>query len=423
MRFRYSLRHATRSALLLTAVGSFGCNQDVPSSLMIGSTVELEAAQIVSSSESLSTVRDLAVMANGTVWVLNSGEPFFVEILPDGSEGRRWGQVKEGPKGFSSPVAFVRGDPSSDQVWVLDRGRSRLVRISDGERGWAERAVPTQLARSIGPNYPYHGNPHRTRLDGESLFLLEVSENGLGDGVGFWDSALVRVRVGAPSPRAESTGTEEDPNVGLSERDRPGAIAAWELDTLLQVRGVAQPIPRTGSAVRLLPIPLMDSCPSGGSVLFDPGSGALRRFSESGTDEEVLKLPAVAPREVTPGLVFNMLLSSPGLERGLREISDTLRVRALVNAMFRVESPLFSRVLPDYADMECTGNGVWLQRFDPDGGVTGRGRRWLHVSEQGEARYYIFPERFQPFLFLSDIVWGITLEAFDVPQVARTHLR
>ena len=42
------------------------------------------AIEVLGSSDSLAVVRDLEVLSDGSVWVLNSVEPYFIGFGPDG---------------------------------------------------------------------------------------------------------------------------------------------------------------------------------------------------------------------------------------------------------------------------------------------------------------------------------------------------
>ena len=67
------------------------------------------AIEVLGSSDSLAVVRDLEVASDGSVWVLNSVEPYFIGFGPDGESLGAHGRAGRGPDEFPMPSAFMTG--------------------------------------------------------------------------------------------------------------------------------------------------------------------------------------------------------------------------------------------------------------------------------------------------------------------------
>ena len=95
---------------------------------------------VLGSSERIGLVRDLELSSDGSVWLLNSVEPFFIGFAPSGELLAAHGTSGGGPEEFRMPAAFTtRG--WNGEAWVLDFVRHALIRVSQpGE--WAEVSIP-----------------------------------------------------------------------------------------------------------------------------------------------------------------------------------------------------------------------------------------------------------------------------------------
>ena len=120
---------ATATFALVTLAACDGAPANVASG--VGSPTVLQASEVhvIGTSESIAVVEDLTVLSDGTVWVLNSVEPFFVGFGPDGDVLQVHGSQGGGPEEFRAPAGFVSGDIDGE-AWVFDPIRHALIRIS-----------------------------------------------------------------------------------------------------------------------------------------------------------------------------------------------------------------------------------------------------------------------------------------------------
>ena len=110
-----------------------------------GTPVELgeSTIEVLGSSDALAVVRDLEVLSDGFVRVLNSVEPYFIGFGPDGESLGAHGRSGGGPEEFPMPSAFLTGGWRGE-AWVFDLRRHAMIRISRPDEDWAE--VPLRSA-------------------------------------------------------------------------------------------------------------------------------------------------------------------------------------------------------------------------------------------------------------------------------------
>lgn len=80
---------------------------------------------VIGTSDAIARVQDLMVLADGTVWILNSVEPLLVGFAADGSILRAHGRSGGGPEEFGRPAGFVVGGIEGDP-WLFDWQRHTL---------------------------------------------------------------------------------------------------------------------------------------------------------------------------------------------------------------------------------------------------------------------------------------------------------
>ena len=103
-----------------------------------GAPIELTASavEVLGSSDTLSVVRDLEVDSDGSVWILNEREPYFVGFGPDGEFVGAHGRAGGGPRDFPMPSGFLTGGWQGE-AWVFDFARHAMIRVSRPEE-WTE---------------------------------------------------------------------------------------------------------------------------------------------------------------------------------------------------------------------------------------------------------------------------------------------
>ena len=75
--------------------------------------------------------------------------------------------------------------------------------------------------------------------------------------------------------------------------------------------------------------------------------------------------------------------------------------------------------LPRYVDFRCTEEGtLWVRPFDADVGGLNGGPVWLRIAPGGETWEYHLPNRFDPYRFTSERIWGVQRDDFDVASIA-----
>ena len=103
---RISSRLAAALSAMALCTGCGGAPADDPDA-----PLELSASniEILGTSESLAVVQDLEVLPDGSVWVFNSVEPYFIGFGRDGESLGAHGRAGGGPEEFPMPSAFLAG--------------------------------------------------------------------------------------------------------------------------------------------------------------------------------------------------------------------------------------------------------------------------------------------------------------------------
>jgi hypothetical protein len=125
--------------LLLFILPAFACSADVPpesNGSVQTAVIPAEAVNVTEPSDQIAQISDIALHADGTVWVLNTTEPFFVAMSPEGEVLDYRGQRGDGPGELGGPSnLLLAGQPS--QVWAFDSRARKVVRV-DGPEGETE---------------------------------------------------------------------------------------------------------------------------------------------------------------------------------------------------------------------------------------------------------------------------------------------
>lgn len=355
---------------------------------------------------SLAEVRDLTVLPGGDVWAMNSIEPLFVHYRADRTVASEFGAFGGGPTEFSAPTTFVTGN-IDDAPWVFDAERHTLIEVVDTDIARAEQPLPRD--GSLPPTHLFGGREvigaglRSARLGDEIVFASNAPMMA-GGMVSFW-RAIWSADLVALEP---TTGTERHI---LSLADVLGSP-----DDHYTLAGGFPPFPFW--------FRLWTVCEDGEIRVYDRIGNRIRSFTSDGIEHAGDTLPTFTPRTVTKQQMARVGFGLGMLQAGAELTSraspeDSARVIDLLSGQIEGSSADLDTLLPRYVDLHCGSDGsVWLRRFDEESGDLRGGRHWLRIVEEGAARSYTFPERFDAFRFLADRVLGVQRDEFDVATVA-----
>lgn len=365
---------------------------------------------VVGTPESVTSVRDLDVLSDGSVWVLDAAEPFFVGFRPDGTVLRAYGRRGGGPGEFGNPVGFVEGGIDG-QAWAFDMRRHAMIEVSrpdsaDGEILLPRRTIPPMSLMpgiSVVSNYAV-----RTARLGRDLILPRRShprETGI---FSYWLSVWTADLV-ALDPKTDSVHT-------VVSLDRVLGDATSHFDM-------------TGSA---LPFPLWNRlwtvCQDREIRVYDRLRNTVLRFGADGTELGSIALPPVSTTPVTREQYARDVFTFALVEvmgrvpaTGRYEVSPADTARILKGLMSRITAPpeRLTKLLPRYTDLRCDAQGtMWMRPFDAgEGGLTG-GPVWLRIMPDGRTDRVRLPDRFDPYRFTLRRIWGVQRDTLDVASVA-----
>lgn len=389
------------AAVLAGCDGAPGNDPDAPLEL---SPADIE---ILGTSESLAVVQDLEVLPDGSVWVFNSVEPYFIGFGPDGASLGAHGRAGGGPEEFPMPSAFLAGGWEGE-AWVLDLRRHAMIRISRPDADWTEISLRSE---SLPPG---------SIRGGMNLLSAAVRTARLGG------------EIIVPRPRPPEEGGMLQLRLSLLGTDLvavdPEAAGIRTLVTLGAVLDDPSGdfVPSEGGFPQWYR--LWAPCGKNLVRVHDRVRNQLRGFDGAGAEAGPIDLPPVPFTEVTPrqfaGAVFELRQAElTGDVRG--RLGETDRQRVL-NQMARGVSGSpqeLATYLPRYVDFRCSEDGtMWLHPFDPDAGGLNGGPRWLRISPDGVTHEVHLPDRFDALRFSESRIWGVYRDELDVPSVASIPL-
>ena len=389
------------AAFLACDGGSGGNNPDTPLDL------RATAIEVLGTSDSLAVVRDLEVVSDGSVWVLNSQEPYFLGFGPRGEPLGAHGRVGRGPDEFPMPSAFVTGGWEGEG-WVLDLIHHSLVLISQPDADWEQF----------------------------SLASLSVPRGSVRSGMSMLDASVRTARLGHEIVVPRSTVTMEGGvlqfRLGLLGADLVAVDPATDGSRTLVALG------------EVLEDPSGDFVPSDGGFplwyrlwaacgeslvrVHDRVRNQLRGFDASGTEIDPIDLPPVPFTEVTPrqfaAAVFALRQAEVTGDVASRlSEADSLQLLNQMAARVQGAPHELASYLPRYVDFRCSEDGMmWLQPLDLDAGGLSGGPLWLRIAPDGSARGVRLPDRFDALRFTASRIWGVSRDEFDRPSVASIPL-
>jgi hypothetical protein len=387
-------------ALLVSLLA--GCGSDDPRTDEGPLTFAASDVHALGSSESIGVIRDLEVLADGSVWVLNSADPLIVGFDALGGAPRQHGTSGGGPEEFRMPSGFVDGGLDGE-AWVFDFVRHAFIRVSRPGQEWAEVAIPREVVPSgtVRGGMSLMSPTVRTaRLGDEMVFPWTTGT--LASGVSSFRMALLRADVSALDP---TTGTVrkvltlgdvlEDPSVGFVATD--GGFPLW-----YRLWAVC------GNHIRV----------------HDRVRNELRGFTASGQEIDPVTLPPPRLMEVTPvefaRAVFLLRQAEVTGGVGTRMAAeDSVRMVNQMAQGLKGSPQELAAYLPRYVDFRCSDDGtMWLQPIDLAAGGLQGGPAWLRIAPDGSVRDVRFPARFDPFRFRDERVWGVQRDELDIATVA-----
>ncbi len=375
----------------------------------LGAPLDLSASaiEVLGTSDSLAVVRDLEVLADGSVWVLNSQEPYFMGFGADGESLGAHGSPGGGPDEFPMPSAFVTGGWEGE-AWVLDLMHHALIRISRPGADWeqfslASTSVPRGTVRS---GRSMLDSSVRTARLGREI-VLPHSTATMQVGVLQFRFGLLGADLVALDPETGGTRTLvalgealEDPSRDFSQSE--GGFPLWYR--------------------------LWASCGEDLVRVHDRVRNQLRGFDGSGAEVDPIDLPPVPFTEISPrqfaGAVFALRqaeVTGDVATRLTRE--DSLRLMNQMVGTVRGTPRELASYLPRYVDLRCSEEGtMWLQPLDLDAGGLSGGPRWLRIDPDGATRAVRLPDRFDALRFTPTRIWGVSRDEFDRPSIASIPL-
>jgi len=377
-----------------------------------GAQIVLQASDVhvLATSDSIATVEDLEVLRDGTVWLLNSAEPFFVGFDRDGNVIQAHGRLGGGPEEFSAPSGFIVGGIDG-QAWVFDRQRHMMVEVSRPDSTRLEIPLPQDAipVASLVPGIRLGwSNVVRTARLGDELILPRRSNPPEAGVRSLWLAAWTADIV-AMEPETDSV---------------RNVIALAET--------LGDPTPHFDLTDAFLPFPLwfrLWSVCSGTEIrVYDRLRNEVRKFTRDGVELEALALPPARHGMVTAGqygrALFHLALieAAPVVpSSGKIDASPADSARIMDGLMSRLKAPpdQLANLLPRYLDLRCDENGtLWMQPFDIDMGGLEGGPVWLRITSDGETNEVRVPDGFDPYRFTSERIWGVQRNELDVASVA-----
>jgi hypothetical protein len=392
----------TLRGVLWCSVILCGCDANTVSETPVEiATVEVpsDSMHLIQIPESVTDVTDLVVDGEGSIWILNSTDPFFVKLSREGDVLHEWGRRGGGPGEFRAPTALVLAG-SKQEVWVFDRAKLALFAIHSGAAGL--RTI--RLGQDALPWTPLSFDD--LGIGGTRLWLAHAEHSFLIAG-----SSLDATP--APQPLAHY-------NARLYRIDeRSGSVTI-----ALSIRdAVGDPVAAGIPARILMPNPLWATCADGAIAIYDPLTRTIRRFSAVGASESSISVRAGQPVEVTLDRIFGAIWVQERENKRPEFRQDSAAMyRQFVKESEEIQDQLATH-FPEFIGLHCTGHDTfWLQRLSVTAGRMGRGPDWLMLRSDGRMSEVKLPSHFRPYRFDTDRVWGVTRDQWDVPSVAWIRL-
>lgn len=398
----------------LTAAIAFlavaGCQGSPGGSESDAGPIVLRAADVhvLATSDAIAAVEDLSVLPDGTIWVLNSVEPFFIGFGPGGDPLGEHGRAGGGPGEYGAPSGFVVGGLDGE-AWVFDRRRHAVIRVSSPGEPRAEVPLPRDAIPpgTVMTGMSLIGRTIRTARLGDEVILPRRSGTGEFAATSFW-TTIWNADLVALDPETGSVRTV------VSLREAMGDLTA-------HFEELSSGFPPFPLWYRLWAV-----CSDAEVRLYDFVRDELRGFTADGVELDPVPIPppftGATPRQFARA-AFDLAAAerAGAVTPGVGEMSAADSARILDAGVGRLEGTpeQLAGLLPEYVDFRCADDGtMWLRPLDLERGGMRGGPAWLRISPDGETREIRFPERFDPYRFTSGRVWGVLRDELDVASVA-----
>jgi len=339
-------------------------------------------------------IRDVAVTADGDIWVLSRHEP-FIRRFTAGRLIASFGRNGGGPGEFRAPWSFVRGDRQIPPR-VFDPGARLIVRLDTTGRELARSSFRTTwgFVRSDIEDVSY-GQVFRALSPSDSELVSLVYLGDVGTTRDLRRSALVR----------------------FSARGIPK-------DTLLSFRNLFEPQTDRSAARWLVTVPLIAGCPDGTTAVYDGIAPEIRGYS-SRTEPawRVTMPPRLAQSHGMPAADLERYVRHRVLGELLENQVDTSVLERRVAEQLQSTQAWYASTVPSIVGLLCDDEGrVWLQRFDTRDDPLGKSRTWTVVGRDGATTTVRVPAGFVPLAFRRASVVGISRDSLGVETVGRIVL-
>lgn len=334
-------------------------------------------------------IRDVAVTADGEVWVLSRHDP-FIRRFSAGRLVASFGRQGEGPGEFRAPWSFVRGDHLIPPR-VFDPGGRLIVRLDTAGR---------ELARSS----------FRTTWGFVRSDIEDVSYGQVFRALSITDTELVSlVYLG---------------DVGTTRDLRRSALVRFSadgmpLDTVVSFRNLFGGEADRATARWLVTIPLVAACEDGTTAVYDGIAPEIRGYAGGAAPVwRVAMPPRMARSRGMPADDLERYVRHRVLGELLENQADTSRLESLVAQQLRGARSLYASTAPPIVALLCDPQGrAWLQEFDTSDDALGKGRIWTVIGRRGESAMVRVPAGFTPLLFRRETLIGIVRDSLGVETV------
>ncbi len=403
---RVGVAVATASLALASLAGCDSAPDSVVEGVGAPTVLQSSDVHVIGTSDAIAAVQDLEVLSDGTVWVLNSLEPFFVGFGPDGEVLQVHGSRGGGPEEFRAPTAFVSGGIDG-QAWVFDPPRHALIEISRPGTAWSEISLSHDLL------------PPGSLRGGMNLF-------------GLLSNGVRTARFGDEIVLATSTGTTDSGVLSSWSTNWGADLVALDLETgsAREVISLREALGDPAADFELtdggLPLwfRLWAVCADTQIRVYDRLRNEVRAFTRDGTELAPTALPPVRHTEVTPrqfarGIFPFVLAEAAGAVGAEASAADSARLLNEVVQDVEGDPGQLAAYLPRYVDFRCATDGtLWIQPYDVDVGGLEGSPAWLRITPDGVTDEIHLPDRFDAHRFTPERIWGVQRDEYDVASVA-----